>query len=303
MVRVDVEGLCRIAFAFCLFIFITACDVSQNKVDDLGDAGNTDTDSDTDSDTDTDSDADADSDSDTDSDADSDTDGDTDSMQPFGDIPGTWTLAFHDEFDGTSLDTNTWTTMDGGGWGSTTCRTENVSVSDGNLVLTLASVTSGGCVCTGSSCAPAFGGWFEPGPSSYELPVGGYTEARVYFPGSGTDIYNWPAWWTSGPYWPAGGEHDIAEGCGTLDVVYHSPSGSHGSGSPDGIWSNAFHVYGLHRMESSAEVYYDGVLVASYGTDDSGGAHSLLLDVMDGYGPAVYGVDSQVLVDYVRAWQ
>jgi hypothetical protein len=224
-------------------------------------------------------------------------------MQPVGNIPGTWTLAFDDEFDGTSLDTTKWTTMDGGGWGSTTCRTANVAVTGGNLVLTLASQSSGGCVCTGSSCAPAFGGYFPGGSAAYDLPVGGYTEARVQFAGSGMTIDNWPAWWTSGPSWPAGGEHDIAEGLGPLTVTYHSPSGSHPGGVPQGNWADGFHVYGLLRQAGSAEVFYDGQMVASYPTDDSGKPESLLVDVMDGYGPAVYGAGSAVLVDYVRAWQ
>ena len=222
---------------------------------------------------------------------------------PMGNIPGTWTLAFDDEFDGTSLDSNKWTTMSGGGWGSTTCDTANVSVSGGNLVLTLASASSGGCACTGSACAPAFGGSFSAGSGSYDLPVGGYTEARVNLPGSGTNIYNWPAWWTSGPDWPAGGEHDICEGLGTLTENYHSPSGSHNNGTIPGTWSNAFHVYGLHRMTSSADVYYDGQKVMSYATDDNGSPESLLFDVVNGYGTAMYGASSQVLVDYVRAWQ
>jgi hypothetical protein len=228
---------------------------------------------------------------------------DAGTVQPYGNIPGTWTLAFDDEFDGTSLDATKWTTMSGGGWGSTTCATSNVSVSGGNLVLTLASASSGGCVCTGDGCAPAFGGSFSAGSGSYSLPVGGYTEARVSFPGSGTTIDNWPAWWTSGPGWPAGGEHDIAEGLGALTVTYHSPSGAHGQGSPAGTWSNAFHVYGLYRQSTSAQVYYDGKQVASYSTDDNGASESLIVDVMNGYGPAVYGVGSQVLVDYIRAWQ
>jgi hypothetical protein len=229
--------------------------------------------------------------------------GDAGSAQPFGKIPGTWTLAFDDEFNGSSLDATKWTTMDGGGWGSTTCRTANVSVSGGNLGLTLASASSGGCVCTGSSCAPAFGGYFQAGSGSYDLPVGGYTEARVDFPGAGSSIDNWPAWWTSGPNWPAGGEHDIAEGLGKLTVTYHSPSGAHGQGSPAGNWAGGFHVYGLLRTASSAEIYYDGQKVATYSTDDDGKPQSLLVDVMDGYGMAVYGAGSVVLVDYVRAWQ
>jgi hypothetical protein len=51
------------------------------------------------------------------------------------------------------------------------------------------------------------------------------------------------------------------------------------------------------------QIFYDGQMVASYATDDSGKPESLLVDVMDGHGPAVYGAGSAVLVDYVRAWQ
>jgi hypothetical protein len=193
--------------------------------------------------------------------------------------------------------------MMGGGWGNTTCDTANVAVTGGNLVLTLASKSSGACVCTGSACAPAFGGSFQAGSGSYDLPVGGYTEARVNFPGSSAGVYNWPAWWTSGPGWPAGGENDIAEGLGKLTITYHSPSGAHPGGSPAGTWQNGFHVYGLLRLASSAQVFYDGQMVASYATDDNGSPESLLFDVMDGWGPPSYGDGSQVLVDYVRAWQ
>ena len=85
------------------------------------------------------------------------------STQPVGNIPGTWTLAFDDEFNATSLDSSKWTTMNGGGWGSTTCDASNVAVSGGNLVLTLASASSGACACTGSACAPAFGGSLQRG--------------------------------------------------------------------------------------------------------------------------------------------
>jgi hypothetical protein len=59
----------------------------------------------------------------------------------------------------------------------------------------------------------------------------------------------------------------------------------------------------LYRQATSAEIYYDGQQVASYSTDDNGAPQSLLVDVMDGYGQAVYGAGSQVLVDYIRAWQ
>ena len=103
---------------------------------------------------------------------------------------------------------------------------------------------------------------------------------------------------------PKTGEHDIAEGCGTLTVNYHSPSGAHNFGTIPGTWSNAFHVYGMHRMASSVDVYYDGQKVKSYPTDDNGKPHSLILDLTEGCGGTpLYGAGSEVLIDYVRAWE
>ncbi|TAH32291.1 glycosyl hydrolase family protein [Candidatus Saccharibacteria bacterium] len=215
--------------------------------------------------------------------------------QPVGPTSPTsgWKLDFDDEFNGTSLDKTRWSDMDGRSMNKVTTYASNISVSGGNLVLTLASSTSGAFI----SSSKADGA----GANGYLFPVGSYAEARVYFPGNGTAIYNWPAWWTSGPNWPAAGEHDVAEGLGTLTVNYHSPSGSHNMGTISGTWSNAFHTYGVYRKASSADVYWDGVKVKSYTTDDNGGAQSLLVNV--GYGNTkVYGVDSQVKVDWIRSW-
>ena len=211
-------------------------------------------------------------------------------LAPLG-PPGAWTIAFDDEFEGTTLDKNKWGTL---GWtvNGVTTDAANVSVSGGNLVLTLASSSSGAAVC---SCTN--GG----AKNDFVVAVGEYAEARVSFPGSGATIYNWPAWWISGPNWPAAGENDIAEGLGTLTVNYHSPSGAHNQGTIPGTWSNAFHVYGALRKASSTDVYWDGVLVKSYPTDDNGQGEQLLVNVGDG-NTHVYGTGSRVLVDYVRAF-
>jgi hypothetical protein len=204
-----------------------------------------------------------------------------------------WTLAFDDEFNGTSLDTTKWAANwydEGGEMNGVGTYAANVSVSGGNLILTRASSTSGALVNTQSN-------------NGFAVQVGMYAEARIYFPGNGSSIYNWDAWWISGPSWPADGEHDIAEVLGgALTENYHSPSGAHNHGAPPGYWGNAFHVYGIYRQSGSAQVYWDGNLVESYSTDDNGVGENLVLNVGSG-SPAAYGAASQMLVDYVRVWQ
>lgn len=210
-------------------------------------------------------------------------------------IPGSWIQTWGDEFNGTTLDRSRWSDMDGRSMNGVTTRASNVAVTGGNLVLTLSSSGEGAFV----SSAPSDGA----GANGFLLPVGQYAEARVYFPGDGRRLYNWPAWWTSGPSWPASGEHDIAEVLGgDLTVNYHSNSGAHNQGAVNGYWGDAYHVYGIHRLADRADVYWDGQLVKSYRTDDNSNGQSLLINVGRGE-PSVTGAGSQVKVDWVRVWR
>ena len=63
------------------------------------------------------------------------------------------------------------------------------------------------------------------GANAWELGVGDYVEARVWFAAATASpndpIANWPAFWTSGANWPANGEIDIAEGLAKLTSTYH----------------------------------------------------------------------------------
>ncbi len=213
--------------------------------------------------------------------------------QPVG-VAGNWTLVFDDEFDGNSIDATRWGVFNGGCNNDVTCSPSNVAVANGCMALTLASSNSGAEVCSDASCGA--------GSNAYDLPVGGYAEARISFPGNGTTIYNWPAWWASGPNWPAAGEEDIAEGLGTLTANYHSPNGAQNSGTISGTWSNAFHVYGMWRQATQALYYWDGNLVQTWNTSDNGQPQTLLVNVGCS-GSCVAGAASQVYVDYVRAWQ
>ncbi|WP_400159217.1 family 16 glycosylhydrolase [Arthrobacter sp. BPSS-3] len=216
---------------------------------------------------------------------------------PLG-VPGNWSLAFNDDFNGAGLDTNKWAAC----WFAPGCGTmnkvstspANVSVSNGNLVLNLASATSGALVSSNPRGGAGTG---------YQFTTG-YVEARIKFPGNANGLYNWPAFWTTGQSWPATGENDIAEVLkAKMTVNYHSTSGAQNQGGVGGNWANEYHTFGLHRMAGSSDVYFDGVKVKSYPTNDGNAPQYLVLNVGASSTNPAYGPASQVLVDYVRAWQ
>lgn len=223
--------------------------------------------------------------------------------QPSGPA-GAWAKIFEDTFSGSSLDLTRWSNMDGATMNNTTTLASNIAVTGGELILTLSDATHGACI----SSAPADGA----GANGFLLGTNMVAEARVYFPGNGTNLYNWPAWWTSGPDWPTNGENDIAEVLGEpggeLTVNYHygtadSPQTANQRPNPTGYWGGAYHVYTLHRKTTTADVYWDGRLYHSYPTSDAGGGQSLLLNVGSGSGPTQTGSAGALRVDYVRAWQ
>jgi hypothetical protein len=202
-------------------------------------------------------------------------------------VSGNWTMVFDDEFNGTAINTSAWDTHDG--WtnqNNVTDHASNVTEIGGDAVLTLASKTSGAALQSKVAT----------------LGVGEFAEARIDFAGSGTSIYNWPAWWASGPNWPAAGENDIAEGLGTLTVNYHSPTGAHNQGTVPGVWASGFHTYGIYRTATKSYVYWDGELVKSYATDDNGQPESLIL-TMGAANTLAYGTSGRMLVNYVRVWK
>lgn len=220
--------------------------------------------------------------------------GGTGDQKPLG-VPGNWKLAFSDDFNGTSLDLTKWTPNwfgEGGTMNRVGCYSSNVRVEGGSMILSLASSTSGALVHSDYS------------EGRYQVMPGGYAEARIHFPGSADEHwYNWPAWWISGPSWPNAGEHDIAEGLsGNPTVNYHSPSGAHNQGRVEGTWNDGFHVYGVHRKAKSADVYWDGVIVKSYDTDDNGEGEELLFNVGVGDLAPHIGTEGEFKVDYARAW-
>jgi hypothetical protein len=204
---------------------------------------------------------------------------------PLG-VGGRWHLVFDEEFNGNSLDRQRWNAHNG--WANqngVTTSLANVAVRGGHAILTLASPHSGA----------------EIGTRHFGLQVGEFAEARIRFAGQGDTVYDWPAWWTSGPNWPQGGENDIAEGFGALTVNYHSPSVTHLTGPVPGTWAGAFHTYGIYRGRNFARVYWDGRLVRTYATADDGQPQTLLLTLGAG-NQLRTGSASEMVVDFVRVW-
>ncbi len=203
--------------------------------------------------------------------------------QPHG-PGGAWTNTFFDDFLGSTINTTQWDTHDG--WtrqNGVTDHAANVSVANSILDLALVSTTSGAAV--ESKVAT--------------LPVGGFAEARIDFAGNGTSVDDWPAWWVSGPNWPAAGESDIAEGLGTLTVNYHSPQGANNTGTVPGVWVNGFHTFGIHRLSDHCDVYYDGQLDRTYQTHDNGQPENLILTI--GYAGGAF-TPVNLKIDYVGVW-
>ena len=216
-------------------------------------------------------------------------------MMPLG-VPGAWSPTFSDDFDGTTLNTSKWSSSWFGGGTMNKVRTDpaNVSVGGGALSLKLSDAGTGSLVSSNPKDAATTG---------YEFRTG-YTEARISFPGNGTVLHNWPAWWTTGQSWPATGENDVAEVLkGKLTSNYHSSSGAHNQGTIAGSWGNEYHTYGLWRKGNLSEVYVDGVMVKSFPTDDGNAPQYLVLNVGKASTSTTYGAASEMKVDYVRAWQ
>lgn len=216
---------------------------------------------------------------------------------------------FTDEFSGSTLNTSKWApcwypesfTGDRCGMmNDSTTDKRNVTVSNGAAVLTQAARDSGALINSDPDAGAGTG---------FLMNFVGYAEARVYFPGSGSTIYNFPAWWINGPddgY--EDGEIDVAEGLGTMTTNYHYDRGSghiaNNSNTVPGAWSNSWHTYGVHRKATENIVYFDGVEIRRYPTYDSLAPQSLIFNVGTKESRTmVYGAASQVKIDYVRVWR
>jgi Glycosyl hydrolases family 16 len=211
-------------------------------------------------------------------------------------VPGTWRPTFSDDFDSSALDRSTWspTWFGGSTMNGKTVLASNVRVADSALVLSLDSLGRG-AVVTSNPTNGDIGHGFEFG-------TGVVVEARVQFDGSGSEIDNWPAWWTDGQDWPVDGEVDIVEALqGRATSNYHWQGGQRVSDPIDGEWGGGWHTYAVDREPGRNTIYWDGRVVSSYRTDDGGSPHYLLFTNVPRDAPSTSRA-AELKVDYVRAW-
>lgn len=218
-------------------------------------------------------------------------------LSPLG-VPGNWTLIFDDEFSGSTLNTSTWAPYwfhNGSQQNQTTMESSNVSVSGGTLNLLLTSAGTGGLVSTNPGGGASTGFQFTYG----------FAEARMFLPGSGTEVANWPAWWTDGQSpWPTNGEMDVMEGRGgSAAYHFHDPSGGPGAKVPGNF--TGWHTFGGDWKPGSVTYYYDGQNVGSITSGITSAPMYLILENSSAVGsPGAPSVQpATVQVDYVRVWQ
>lgn len=213
-------------------------------------------------------------------------------------VPGSWTAQFDDEFNGTALNASVWQP----GWFGTGLTgpvnssephkysSANVSESGGTLNLAL-TATNGSLVSTNPDALGTGKGYQFSGPS--------VLEARVFVPGSGTTVSNWPAFWSDGQSWPSNGEIDVMEGLGG-GTAYHVHTNAGGPGQTVNVGSG-WHTFAADWSGNTMTFYYDGKNVGSepYST---GNAPQYILFDNSSYGPD--GTTPSVMqVDWVKVWK
>ena len=235
-----------------------------------------------------------------------------------------YNLVWHDEFDGTSLNTSDWTYETGGhGWGNQELqyyRQENTEVKDGLVIITAKKESFGGRQYTSSRLK-------TQGKQSFTY---GRMDIRAALPfGKGI----WPAIWMLGESftsvsWPACGEIDIMEMVGgnsgqysnskVYGTVHWEHNGDHADygGSnrlSEGYFSDAFHVFSIEWDENEIRWYRDNM---KFHTMDITGAQLsefhedffFILNVaVGGQWPGSPNSETvfpqQMAVDYVRVFQ
>ena len=240
---------------------------------------------------------------------------------PIPEPPG-WKLVWHDEFDGTAIDSANWTyDIGAGGWGNGeaqyyTSRPENARIENGMLVIEAHQEKYENSYYTSARLK-------TQGLQSFQY---GRLEARRKVP-TGDGV--WPAFWMlgssfDGTNWPDCGEVDIMEYVGREpDLIIgtlHGPGYAGASGMSQ--WNRQeyaiaedFHTYAIEWKADQIAWYYDGEAYHTVTPSDLSGRpwvfdqpFFIILNLAVGgtLGGAI-GLDTvfpaHLQVDYVRVFQ
>lgn len=225
-------------------------------------------------------------------------------------------LVWSDEFDGDSLDTDSWNFETGNGtngWGNNELQyylQDNVTVQDGSLFITAKRESESGFDFTSGRITTQ---------DKYEFTYG-RVEARIKLPeGVGT----WPAFWMLGANfdevgWPETGEIDILEWVGKepgrIQSALHLPGNSGGNAVVGASTienpSSEFHTYTAEWTEDAITFLLDGEVYFTFDNDSDKPFNKdffLILNVAMG-GNLGGDVDpafseSAMEIDYVKVYQ
>jgi beta-glucanase (GH16 family) len=228
---------------------------------------------------------------------------------------GPWTLAFHDEFDGSSLDTTKWDVKyprpgdqaysNVGNGEAQWYQAQNLVVRDGllSMVAQKQDVTSP----ISGQLFHYTSGMIQSKPS-FNFRYG-YMEAKMWVPkGSGF----WPAFWTwpQNEQWPP--EIDVMEFYGDnptkVYCTFHGPNGADGTSVDKPDWTTGWHVFAVDWEPNRIEWLIDGVSIKTINTSASLNMYLIAnLAIADGSGApapdASTRFPSSLEVDYIRVWQ
>jgi beta-glucanase (GH16 family) len=244
-------------------------------------------------------------------------------------------LVFSDEFNGaanSAPDATKWQVYGGKNpsrWGLECFVNDREHIThdgQGHMVMT-ASHNPEGVPCTNGS------GLYKSGGMNTGAATGGLfnyqygtTEARIKVPcQSGTGL--WPAWWSTGPNWPTGGEVDFLEIMSSNGAGNNAKQSLHGATSSgaawhlaksyvaSALWCGDYHTYGSIWKPGEIKFTVDGSVTHTItpASIPAGGLwpfdsnkQRLILDLQVGsYGGTVNNstLPQSMLVDYVRVYQ